>query len=212
MAFELLTGTMPFAGDNALTVAHQRLDHDVPPPSSLIDGVPGEFDEFIARAAARNPEDRFPDAVAMGSELEAIVEELGLPPFRVPAPKNSAQHSAQFDAATTHHRRHDDPADLPPGRPGTGAPNPTRRFAPAPQPRRAGPPAGEPQPQRAHFSDEYTSAARQFAGIDIDDFAWARQRGRRAVAFWVLTVLVTTSLAAGAGWALGTNLHGLIGR
>jgi len=33
MAFELLTGTMPFAGDNALTVAHQRLDHDVPPPS-----------------------------------------------------------------------------------------------------------------------------------------------------------------------------------
>ena len=212
MAFELLTGTMPFAGDNALTVAHQRLDHDVPPPSSLIDGVPGEFDEFIARAAARNPEDRFPDAVAMGSELEAIVEELGLPQFRVPAPKNSAQHSAQFDAATTHHRRHDDPADLPPGRPGTGAPNPTRRFAPAPQPRRAGPPAGEPQPQRAHFSDEYTSAARQFAGIDIDDFAWARQRGRRAVAFWVLTVLVTTSLAAGAGWALGTNLHGLIGR
>lgn len=32
MSFELLTGATPFTGDNALAVAHQRLDSDVPPP------------------------------------------------------------------------------------------------------------------------------------------------------------------------------------
>lgn len=94
MAFELLTGATPFNGDSAITVANQRLDQDVPPPSSMIDGVPEEFDAFIARATARNPDDRFADASEMIAELDAIAEDLALPQFRVPAPQNSAQHAA----------------------------------------------------------------------------------------------------------------------
>ena len=33
LAYELLTGTTPFTGDNPLTVAYQRMDNDVPAPS-----------------------------------------------------------------------------------------------------------------------------------------------------------------------------------
>lgn len=172
MAFELLTGTTPFRGDNVLSVAHQRLDHDVPAPSSVIDGVPMEFDEFIARATARNPDDRFGDALAMSAELEAIADELGLPAFRVPAPRNSAQHVA----ATVYQRRRAERA----------APNATRQFTPS-------------------APDDQDSEVRQFAGIDIDEFTWARQRGRRAAAFWTLAVVVLTGLVAAAGWSLGTN-------
>ena len=40
VAYELLTGQTPFSGDSALSVAYQRLDTDVPPPSTVIDGVP----------------------------------------------------------------------------------------------------------------------------------------------------------------------------
>ncbi len=51
----------------------------------------------------------------------------------------------------------------------------------------------------------------QFAGIDITDFIWARQRARRTVVFWVLAVLILTGLVAAGAWTLGTNLDGLLG-
>jgi serine/threonine-protein kinase len=199
MAFELLTGTTPFTGDNALAVANQRLDRDVPPPSSLIDGVPPQFDALIARATARDPQDRFADAAEMDDALESVAAELELPQFRVPAPRNSAQHAARHAATTAHHRPRD---------------GGTRQFTPPPQHRRSAPPAvadiAAPVEPESTF-DEPETAPRQFAGIDVDEFAWARQRGRRAVVFWVLAVLVLTALIAGGAWNLGLNLEGLIG-
>jgi serine/threonine-protein kinase len=44
MAFELLTGATPFGGDNPMAVAQQRLDRDVPPPSSMIAGIDPQLD------------------------------------------------------------------------------------------------------------------------------------------------------------------------
>ena len=67
----------------------------------MIGGVPAQFDELVLRATARDPADRYADAEDMASELDAIVDELGLPDFRVPAPRNSAQHLS----ATLHHDR-----------------------------------------------------------------------------------------------------------
>ena len=204
MAFELLTGTVPFKGDSSLLVAHQRLDRDVPPPGSMIEGVPGELDEFIARATARDPEERFADASEMGSALSAIAEELALPPFRVPAPRNSAQHAA----ATVNLRQRTEQVAAP----GQTAvvPQPTRQFTSI-----AGPPADEPDYETVYESDpedEIVAAPMQFAGIDIDEFTLARQQSRRAVVFWVVSVLVLTGLAAVAGWTIGLNFGGLIGR
>ena len=207
MAFELLTGTTPFRGDNVLSVAHQRLDHDVPPPSSMIDGVPQQFDDFVAHATARRPEDRFPDAVAMGVELDGIADELGLPAFRVPAPRNSAQRTA---ATVRQPRRNDRPPSSPPNRVDPAAPDMTRQFTPQPQdrwPARAAvaAPADEP-------FDDLPFEIGQFAGIDIEELAAARQRGRRAAVFWTLAVLVLNGLIAAAAWSLGTNFQGLLPR
>ncbi|MCQ9171707.1 PASTA domain-containing protein [Corynebacterium amycolatum] len=94
LLFELLTGTTPFIADTSLGVAMKRLNEDVPPPSELIDGVPEEFDELVARACARRPEDRFENAEEFADALEDIVYELDLPPFRVPSPVNSAAANA----------------------------------------------------------------------------------------------------------------------
>ena len=199
MAFELLTGTTPFKGDSAITVANQRLDQDVPPPSSVIDGVPGQFDEFIARATAREADARFSDAAAMGAELDAIAEELALPQFRVPAPKSTAQHASAG----------------PPVR------RPTRQLTRGPQDWQPVAAFGDDaetevvrnaETDEPDEPDEYDIPPRQFAGIDIDEFALARQRSRRVLTFWVLTVFVLTGLVAMAGWELGLNINALIGR
>jgi serine/threonine-protein kinase len=195
MAFELLTGTTPFSGDSAIGVANQRLDRDVPPPSSLIDGVPEEFDAFIAGATARDPDRRFADAAAMGADLDAIAEELALPQFRVPAPKVSAQHAATVDAPAARH--------------------PTRQLTRGAQDwQPVTDSGGDAETELVHEDAiaETDSPPRQFAGIDIDEFIWSRQRSRRILTFWVLTVFVLTGLVALAGWTLGTNLDGLLGR
>ncbi|MCV7015928.1 serine/threonine protein kinase [Mycolicibacterium madagascariense] len=190
LAYELLTGSTPFDGDSALAVAYQRMDHDVPPPSAAIAGVPPQFDELVRRATRRSPEQRYPDAAVMAADLQAIVEELGLPPFRVPAPQNSAQHAA---ATALHSRMGPDDGD---------------HRMPAPPPR---------QHTRAMTrgpedwgSTENRSAASHFAGIAIDELEWARQRSRRIVLFWLVGILTLTALVAAGAWTLGSNLQGLI--
>ena len=145
-------------------------------------------------------------AVRLGlrKELEAIAEDLNLPQFRVPAPRNSAQHAA----ATVNLRQRTEQVAAP-GRT-AAVPQPTRQFTSIP-----GPPEDEPDYETVYESDsedEIVSAPTQFAGIDIDEFTWARQQSRRAVVFWVVSVLVLTGLAAVAGWTIGLNLEGLIGR
>lgn len=181
LTYELLTGQTPFSGDSALAVAYQRMDNDVPVPSSVIAGVPMQFDDLVRRATARDPARRYADAHEMGEDLEAIVDELGLPPFRVPAPRNSAQHAS---------------ASLP-------VP-PMRNPAPR-QPTRTLPRDDRPAPE-----PEYQPVSGQFAGIDIEDFYWARQRGRRALLFWVVAVLTLTALIAAAAWTAGSNLTNLL--
>lgn len=203
LTYELLTGQTPFTGDTALAVAYQRMDNDVPPPSAAISGVPPQFDEFVACATARRPADRYADAQDMGEELDAIAEELGLPAFRVPAPRNSAQHQAAaayqsrvLDERTT--ATHAPPAAPPPILPPReDAPQPppvlqqTREFQIDP---------GELDPEPSND---------RFAGIEMTEFEWARQRAKRTLLFWVLTVLVLTGLVAAGAWVLGSNLAGL---
>lgn len=121
LLFELLTGSTPFDGDSSLGIALKRLNEPVPPPSEFIDGVPPEFDELVAQACARNPEDRFSDAAEFAEALEDIAHDLGLPPFRVPAPENSAAHRAAAFRTEVYGQPY----------PAESAPAPQRDFPPA---------------------------------------------------------------------------------
>ena len=194
LTYELLTGATPFTGDTALTVAYQRMDNDVPPPSTVIGGVPAQFDELVLRATARDPAGRYADADDMASELEAIVDELGLPDFRVPAPRNSAQHLS----ATLHRSRVSEHA---------ATTDTSRPVAPRQHTRELT--RGPDDWQQDEPEAEYYGVAGQFAGIEMSEFYWARQRAKRVLLFWVIAVLVLTGALAAAAWTLGANLSGL---
>ena len=58
MAFELLTGKQPYGGDQAVQIAYQHANSNIPAPSSLNPGVPELLDEIVLWATARNPNDR----------------------------------------------------------------------------------------------------------------------------------------------------------
>jgi len=204
LAYELLTGVTPFAGDSALAVAYQRMENDVLPPSRVIAGVPAQFDDLVLQATAREPADRYADAADMAGELDAIVDELDLPEFRVPAPRNSAQHRSaalydgqvQAQQATT-----TDSTVRPPAAPPVLAPRQhTRKLTRD----------DWQQPFTRDADYEYQGVSGHFAGIEMSEFYWARQRARRALLFWVVAVLTLAGLIAAAAWTLGGNIATLI--
>ncbi len=204
LTYELLTGTTPFTADTPLAVAYMRLDQDVAAPSAAIDGVPPQFDGLVRRATARDPAARFADAAEMGAAVDAVSTELGLPPFRVPAPRrpgpppSAALPSARVDERQSVGRRLPDtpPVQASPPR------RPTLALTRGPD---------EWQPAPAHSVVETDSPPRRFAGIELDEFAWARQRSRRMTIVWLTLVLLVTVGVAAAAWNLGSNLAGLIG-
>jgi serine/threonine-protein kinase len=69
LLFQMLTGAVPFEGDTPVAVAIRHLDEPVPLPSSRVADLPANLDEVVARATAKSPADRFPDADAMAAAL-----------------------------------------------------------------------------------------------------------------------------------------------
>jgi serine/threonine protein kinase, bacterial len=201
VAYELLTGQTPFSGDSALTVAYQRLDTDVPAPSTMINGVPEQFDEFVRRATARDPADRYADAQEMGADLDAIVDELALPEFRVPAPRNSAQHRSAALHRSRIDRNQTTDQHQPPAR-RQPVHHPTRQLTREPR--------DWPAEPSAQTDREYQKLSGQFAGIDLVEFALERQHARRMVLIWIAVVLSVTGMVAAAAWTIGSNLSGLL--
>jgi serine/threonine-protein kinase len=145
----------------------------------------------------------------MAADVEAIVEELGLPDFRVPAPRNSAQHrSAALHHSRMAERRHGAQPLPPQSRAPDAAPvhHPTRQFTREPGDWPDSAPETEAEPE----ADEYGPDSGQFAGIPIDEFVWVRQHNRRMVLIWVAVVLALTGLVATAAWTIGVHLSGLL--
>jgi tetratricopeptide (TPR) repeat protein len=96
LLFELLTGRLPFVGDYA-TVVQDHVGRRPPRPSQLVPLSP-RLDEVLARALAKQPEDRFQSAGALLASLEEALAQaepardvtvpIPLEPEVVPAPAN----------------------------------------------------------------------------------------------------------------------------
>jgi serine/threonine protein kinase/Leucine-rich repeat (LRR) protein len=57
--FELLTGRLPFPGENIMEKLMARASHDAPPVRMYRPEVPAELDAVVARMLARNPQFRY---------------------------------------------------------------------------------------------------------------------------------------------------------
>ncbi|GAA1855885.1 Stk1 family PASTA domain-containing Ser/Thr kinase [Asanoa iriomotensis] len=75
--FEMLTGRVPYDGNQPVEVAWQHVDRDVPAPSSLVAGIPPVLDELVARATRRDPHARPTDAGTFLSEVQVVRDDLG---------------------------------------------------------------------------------------------------------------------------------------
>ncbi|HEU5491422.1 MAG TPA: protein kinase, partial [Gaiellaceae bacterium] len=102
VAFELLTGRRPFAGDTPTTEAFAHIHADVPSATALDPTLPARVDEVFRHALAKDPEDR----PATAQELVARLRE-SLAGDEMPAPTLVLPEAP---AARVVHRSHRRPA------------------------------------------------------------------------------------------------------
>lgn len=76
MLFEMLTGRQPFEGQQAVQIAYQHANDNVPAPSSLVAAVPPLLDEIVLWATARNPDNRPKDADELLTVVSAARTQL----------------------------------------------------------------------------------------------------------------------------------------
>jgi serine/threonine-protein kinase len=73
--YQLLTGRLPFPGDDAATL-HRVVREPHDPVSSLVPGTPPAIDHLIDHALAKDPLDRYETAEDMAVDIEAINDGL----------------------------------------------------------------------------------------------------------------------------------------
>jgi len=75
IAFEMLTGQVPYDAKTPIGIVHKQINDPVPNMSELVDGVPGSAQEVIDRALAKSPEGRFSSAEALVGALRVALME-----------------------------------------------------------------------------------------------------------------------------------------
>ncbi|ANB07441.1 serine/threonine protein kinase [Streptomyces ambofaciens] len=91
MLFQLVTGRLPFDADSPLAIAYAHVQEEPVAPSSVNRALPPAVDALVSRALKKNPNERFPSAVAMRDECLRVAASFhAAPPSIVPgAPASS---------------------------------------------------------------------------------------------------------------------------
>ncbi len=71
--YQLLTDKRPFDGDNDFSIIHQIIGHSPAPPSSFNARLPSAIDAVVARALAKDREQRFATARDFASALQSAM-------------------------------------------------------------------------------------------------------------------------------------------
>ncbi len=206
LLFEMLTGTPPYTGDTALSVAYRHVNDDMPAPGTAGAAVPAPLDDLVVRATRRDPAARPRDASAFLRALQTVRTNLGINPVPVPVPAVAAGLAGTVAAPRTDPHGTAVSSVAPTGAPTAVAappadhgPRGTRALARVdvttggPGMRRGGPPAppSGPQPWRQLPHD--------------DPYLRERARNRRAFTVWMAIVLMLASAVGVGAWWLGSG-------
>ncbi|MFL5272316.1 MAG: serine/threonine-protein kinase [Anaeromyxobacteraceae bacterium] len=91
LAYELVTGTLPFHGETAIATLLAHQTKPVEPPRRRRPGLPPALEALILRALEKRPDARQQSMAEVAAELTRVLVAFGLPPVyeRAPAPPPS---------------------------------------------------------------------------------------------------------------------------
>ena len=73
--YELLTGKLPFKGDNAVEIALKHMKNDIPSVRQENPNIPQSVENIILKATAKNPKNRYETASKMHDDLLTCLNE-----------------------------------------------------------------------------------------------------------------------------------------
>lgn len=78
MLFELLTGKLPFKGENAVEIALKHMKDDLPSVRKINSNIPQSLENIVMKATAKNPKNRYDDVKEMYNDLKVCLNEENL--------------------------------------------------------------------------------------------------------------------------------------
>lgn len=75
LMYELLTGTLPFRGDNAVEIALKHIKEPFPSVRDKVPNIPQSIENIIMRATAKNVKNRYADAKEMHDDLKTALSD-----------------------------------------------------------------------------------------------------------------------------------------
>ncbi|MGW2048732.1 protein kinase domain-containing protein [Streptomyces sp. NPDC001858] len=181
MLFQLVTGRLPFEADSPLAIAYAHVQEEPVAPSSINRALPPAVDALVARALKKNPNERFPTAVAMRDEcLRVAASFQPAPPSIVPGAPTSS--GAGVGSAVFPPVGQSTPA---PPHPGVQTP-----YQPAPTPNPYGTP---PTPNPSYGYPQ------QGGGYRTPAPAYGHQQGPHTPPAYNLSPQPLTTVSAGGG-------------
>ena len=70
--YELLTGRVPFDGENPVNVALMHINEEMTPPSQLVNGIPPQLEQVVMKATKKYQTERYSNADEMLEALENV--------------------------------------------------------------------------------------------------------------------------------------------
>lgn len=95
--YEMVTGTLPFQADTAVTIALKHLQEDVVPPKNLNSKIPDSLNILILKAMEKEPSKRYQTAKEMIADLQKIKDN---PNARIDAIDDDNEHTIIMSAVT----------------------------------------------------------------------------------------------------------------
>jgi len=99
MMYELLTGLVPYKGDNAVEIALKHLKEPLPSARKLNPQIPQSLENVIIKATAKNPKNRYPDARSMHEDIKTALDDSRKDEKRYvyPYPENDLEETKALD-------------------------------------------------------------------------------------------------------------------
>ena len=73
--YEILTGSLPFKGDNAVEIALKQMRDEIPSVRKKNPAIPQSVENVIIKATAKNPKNRYSDAKEMHADLLTVLND-----------------------------------------------------------------------------------------------------------------------------------------
>ena len=73
LMYELLTGKLPFKGENAVEIAIKQMKNPIPSVCDMLPDIPQSIENVILKACAKNPKNRYENVMEMHDDIQTAL-------------------------------------------------------------------------------------------------------------------------------------------